>query len=321
MDASRARGHAVTLFTRGKSNPGLYENVAGVDHLVGDRNGDLTALEGRTWDAVVDTSGYFPRVVGASANLLARAAQHYTFVSSISVYRDFAQEGIDESYPVGTLEDESVEEVTGETYGPLKALCEQRAEQSFPGRTLNVRPGLIVGPHDPTDRFTYWPHRVAQGGEVLAPGGPDQPVQVIDARDLAEWIVRGAEAGTVGVFNATGPEAPLGLGRVLEACRAASGSDATITWVDEVFLLEREVAYWQDLPAVLPETTPSHRGMARMDVSRAVRAGLTFRPIEETVRDTLAWDATRPAVEPFKAGLSREREANLLKEWRDLGTR
>jgi 2'-hydroxyisoflavone reductase len=340
VDAALARGHSVTLFTRGQSNPDLYAATPGVTHLTGNRDGDLTALEGKTWDAVMDTSGYFPRVVGASANLLAGAANHYTFVSSISVYRDFAQPGIDEAYPAGTLADETIEEITGDSYGPLKALCEQAVERAFPGRTLNVRPGLIVGPHDPTDRFTYWPHRVAQGGEVLAPGGPDQPVQVIDVRDLAQWIVRAAEAGTTGVFNATGPATPLGLGRILDACIAASQSTgspdevrrvgghaaagashpATITWVDEAFLLEREVRYWQDLPAVLPESDPKYRGMARIDVSKAVAAGLTFRSIEETVKDTLAWDATRPTTEPLKAGLTPDREAALLREWHSHGS-
>jgi len=318
VDAALARGHEVTLFTRGQTNPDLYPTL---ERLRGDRDpqkddsAGLDQLKGRRWDAVVDTSGYVPRGVRAAAERLAVAATHYTFISSISAYRDFAQPGIDETYPVGTLEDESVEEITGETYGPLKALCEREVERAFPGRALNVRPGLIVGPYDPTDRFTYWPRRMAQGGEVLAPNGPDLPVQVIDARDLAAWIVDQATARATGIHNATGPAAPLGLGAVLDACRRASGSDARVTWTDEAFLLERGVAYWQDLPAVLPEGDPKYAGMARIDASTAVAAGLTFRPIEETVRDTLDWDRTRPQDTPLKAGLTREREAELLREW------
>ncbi|HEU5318738.1 MAG TPA: NAD-dependent epimerase/dehydratase family protein [Chloroflexota bacterium] len=318
VDAALARGHEVTLFTRGQTNPDLY---ATLERIRGDRDpqkdggAGLAQLEGRIWDAVFDTSGYVPRVVRAAAERLAGAATHYTFVSSISVYKDFARPGIDEDYPVATLEDESVEEITGDTYGPLKALCEREVERTFPGRALNVRPGLIVGPHDPTDRFTNWPHRVAQGGEVLAPNGPDLPVQVIDARDLAAWIVTLAETRTTGTFNATGPDQPLGLGAVLDACRHVSQSDARVTWVDEAFLLERGVAYWQDVSAVLPEGDPKYAGMARVDVSKAVAAGLTFRPIEQTIRDTLDWDRSRPHDTPLKAGLTRERESELLREW------
>ncbi len=194
VEAATARGHSVTLFNRGQHNPELYPEV---EKLRGDRDSDLSALQGRRWDAVIDTCGYLPRAVRASAELLADAVDHYTFISSISVYADFHTPAMDESAPVGTLADETVEEVTGETYGPLKALCEQAAERALPGRVLNIRPGLIVGPHDPTDRFTYWPVRVARGGEVLAPGRPHVPVQVIDGRDLAEWTVRMVEARQV----------------------------------------------------------------------------------------------------------------------------
>ena len=318
VEAALARGHDVTLFNRGRSAPDLFP---GVEQLRGDRDGDLAALEGGRWDAAIDTSGYVPRIVRASAELLADRVGHYTFISSISVYKDFERPGIDEDYPVGTLQDESVEQITGETYGPLKALCEHAVERALPGRTLVIRPGLIVGPHDPTDRFTYWPHRVAQGGEVLAPTGPHLPLQLIDVRDLAEWNVRLLElsgAERTGVFNATGPAEPLGLGEVLDACRAESGSDATITWADEPFLLERGVRFWQDLPAVVPESDPKLAAMRQVDVSKAVRAGLTFRSIRETVRDTLEWDRTRANDAPLKAGLTREREAELLTEWHAL---
>ena len=316
VDAALERGHELTLFTRGQSGPDLYPDL---EHLRGNRDPNvepgLAALDGHRWDAVIDTSGYVPRIVRAGAERLRDSVTHYTFISSISAYQDFAKIGIDESYPTGTLDDESVEQIDGDTYGPLKALCERAVEEAFPGRTLVVRPGLIVGPHDPTDRFTYWPVRVSRGGEVLAPNGPHLPTQIVDARDLAEWTVREVERFTAGVFNATGPERPLGLGEVLETCKTVSRSDATFTWADEAFLFERKVAYWQDLPAVLPESDPKYAGMSRIDVSKAVDAGLTFRPLADTAKDTLAWHATRPADHTLKAGLSPEREAELLAAW------
>jgi nucleoside-diphosphate-sugar epimerase len=200
VDDALGRGHELTLFNRGKTNPELYPEV---ERLQGDRDGDLTVLQGKTWDAVIDTSGYVPRVVGQSAELLADAVGHYTFISSISAYADFSQPGADENAAVGKLEDESVEEIDGDTYGPLKVLCEEVVEKRLPGRTLIIRPGLIIGPHDPTDRFTYWPCRVERGGEVLAPGKPEKSVQFIDARDLAAWNLDMVEGG-----------ADPGLGRV-----------------------------------------------------------------------------------------------------------
>ena len=182
MESALARGHEVTLFNRGQHNPNLFPNV---EKLRGDRNGDLSALEGRQWDAAIDTCGFVPRIVRASAELLRNSVKHYTFISSISVFAQIDKAGLDEDAPLATLKDETVEEVTNETYGALKALCEQAVEQTMPGRTLIVRPGLIVGPDDPTDRFTYWPVRTARGGEMLAPGRPDQATQIIDVRDLA----------------------------------------------------------------------------------------------------------------------------------------
>src|SRR5579885_1733748 len=223
VEAALARGHEITLFNRRQHNGELFPEV---EKLRGDRNGDLSALEGRRWDAAIDTSGYFPRVVRASAQKLSGAVDHYTFISSISVYADFTQVGMDENAPVGTLKDESVEEITGESYGPLKVLCEQAAEQAMPGRVLNIRPGLIVGPHDPSDRFTYWPRRLARGGDVLAPGRPERLVQLIDVRDLAEWNIRAAEARLTGLFNATGPSGELTMAQVIDACRNVAESDA-----------------------------------------------------------------------------------------------
>lgn len=311
VEAALARGHEVTLFNRGQHNAELFPQV---EKLRGDRNGDLHSLQGRTWDAVIDTCGYVPRIVRASAELLKDSVNHYTFISSISVYADFRRANMNETYPVGTLADESVEEVNGDTYGPLKALCEQAVERALPGRALNIRPGLIVGPYDPTDRFSYWPHRVAQGGAVLAPGSPGEPVQIIDARDLAEWNIRMVEAGQTGVYNATGPDYGLTMGEVLETCRQITGSDAVIHWASAEFLARQEVAPWSQMPLWIPNTDGEYDGFSATNVQKAIAAGLTFRPLAETVQDTLAWLGTRDEGWSWRAGISREREAELLQK-------
>jgi len=316
-EVALARGHEVTLFNRGKSNPGLFKEV---EQLRGDRDGGLGALAGRRWDAVVDTSGYVPRVVRASAEALKEAVDTYVFISSQSVYRDFAGD-VNEDAPVGTLEDESVEEITGETYGPLKALCERAAEEAMPGRVMSVRAGLIVGPYDPTVRFSYWTARAARGGEVLAPGDPERPVQFIDARDLAAWVLVSAEARRAGVFNAAGPDYRLTFGRFLEVCGEVGGGGARFTWVDEKFLLDRGVDPWGELPLWLDSANESFRNFFAADVQRALAAGLTFRPVAETARDTLEWQQSGEAP-PLKDGvrmpdatLKPERERELLAEW------
>lgn len=306
-----AHGHEVTLFNRGQHNPDLFPEV---EKLRGNRNGNLETLRGRRWDAVIDTCGYIPRLVRASAELLAQSVEHYTFISSISVYADFSAPGLNENAPVGKLQDEAIEEITGETYGPLKALCEQAMENAMPGRALIIRPGLIVGPHDPTDRFTYWPYRVAQGGEVLAPGHPDRPVQIIDVRDLAKWIVRMVEAGKTGTYNATGPDYTLTIGHLLETCRSVSRSNATFMWVDEGFLLAVGVQPWMELPLWVPDTE-EYRGFSAVNCTKAISDGLSFRPLAETIQDTLAWVTTRPSDTPWRAGLKREREKELLQQW------
>ncbi|HEX8222722.1 MAG TPA: SDR family oxidoreductase [Allosphingosinicella sp.] len=317
--AALESGHEVTLFNRGRHS---REPVAGVETLIGDRDGQLDALRGRSWDSVVDTSGYLPRLVRDSARLLAGSVERYVFISSISVYADFSRP-TDEGAPLATMPDESVEEVTGSSYGPLKVLCERAVEDALPGRALVVRPGLIVGPNDPTVRFSYWTARAARGGEVLAPGEPETPVQLIDVRDLAGWTVRMIEAGETGVFNASGPDFVLTMGDLLETCRAESGGEARFTWVDEAFLTERCVQPWSELPLWLPESSATHRYFHRAAIGRALAAGLTFRPLAETVRDTLAWQRSsegRPL--PEKSGvplpdttLRAEREAELLAEW------
>lgn len=313
VQAAQARGHEVTLFNRGRQNAELFPEV---EKLRGDRDGDLDALRGRRWDAVVDTCGYVPRIVRASAELLADATAHYTFISSISVYAGFTQRGLGEAAATGALDDTSVEEVNGATYGPLKALSEQAAEAAMPGRVLVLRPGLIVGPHDPTDRFTYWPARAARGGDVLLPAPAERAIQVIDARDLAGWNVRLIEQGATGVFNATGPDEPLTFGRLFEECRAAGGNDARPVWADERFLLDAGVTPWIELPLWVPDRTdPAYAGFHDVDASRAIAAGLSFRPIAETVRDTLAWDATNPADRVRRAGLTPEKEGQVLAAW------
>ncbi len=319
VEAALGRGHEITLFNRGQHNSELYPDV---EKLRGDRDGGLDALRGRRWDAVVDTSGYLPRVVRSSAELLANAVEHYTFISSVSVYPHFRSVGQDESASVGTLDDPATEEITGESYGPLKALCEQAVEHALPGRTLVIRPGLIVGPHDYSDRFTYWVRRAAQGGELLAPAGPDWHTQIIDVRDLAEWTLRMVERQQTGVYNAIGLEHDLTFGQLLDTCRAVSDSDARFTWVSEAFLLEKEVTPWSELPLWIPQSDPDMLGFSDVNCAKAIAAGLTFRDLATIVRDTLAWEATRAdtaepparALQP-RAGLAHEREMELLQAW------
>lgn len=307
------RGHTLTLFNRGKSNPHLFPDL---EKLKGNRDPKidegLTALEGRRWDAVIDTSAYFPRWVRASAGLLAPNVTMYALISSISVYADFSKP-VDESTPVGTLEDETVEEITNTTYGPLKALCEQAAEKAMPGRVANVRPGLIVGPRDNSDRFTYWPERLDRGGEVLAPGDPDARTQFIDVRDLAAFVVKLLEDGHPGVYNATGPDYPLTLQEVLHGCKCVVGKAATFTWVDESFLRDNEVGPWMEMPLWIPGN--DQIGIRRTIVEKAVAHGLRFRPPADTIRDTLEWARTLPADREKRAGLAPDKERKVLAKW------
>ena len=302
VDAALAAGHDVTIFTRGQTNADLYPHV---ERLTGDRDGDLGALEGRAWDGVIDTSGYVPRVLRQSAELLRDAVGRYVFVSSISVYADFSKP-LDESSPVAELDDPATEEIT-EHYGALKAACETVVGEVYGDRGANVRAGLLVGPYDPTDRFTYWPRRLAAGGDVLGPGDPDAPVQFVDARDLGAWLVKLALAGPGGVFNATGPAWRLTFRELLDRAAAALGFDASVIWVDEQRVLDAGIEGWTELPLWLPGD--EYAGMAQADTHRARNAGLTFRPLEQTVVDTLAWDRT---VEGDRPTLTREKERRAL---------
>ena len=309
VEAALERSHDVTLFNRGRSNPDLFPHL---ETILGDREPDINKLKGRLWDAVIDVAGYLPRIVRLSVEALKDNVSRYVFISSLSVYGDFSKIGMNESDPVGKLQDETIEEITGETYGPLKALCEQVVKDVYGERALIIRPGLVVGPHDPTDRFTYWPVRVAHGGEVLAPQNPEAPIQIIDARDLAEFSLRLIVENASGVYNVTGPDYPLTIGKLLEVSKQISGSDAHFKWANVEFLNQHKVDAWSDLPVWVPDDE-ENAGFARTDLSKAINAGLTFRPLEETVRDTLAWAQTRPADHEWRAGLKREREEELIK--------
>lgn len=287
------RGHKVSMFNRGKTNPGLFPE--GVEHLGGDRNGKLDALKGKEWDAVIDNPSTLPRWVRDAAQLLKDSAGQYLFISTISVYKDNSKPGMDEDQPLHTLADPTVEEVTsGEVYGGLKALSEKEAERAFPGKTTVVRPGLIVGPGDATDRFTYWPVRLARGGEVLAPGNPTDPVQFIDARDLAEWTIRLVENRTFGTFNALGPASLLSISEMLGGIRAVlpGSHNVTLTWVPADFLDAQKVAPWSDMPVWIPPVG-EYAAFGRRSNRRALAAGLTFRPLADTARATLEFNESR----------------------------
>jgi len=313
VESAQARGHQITLFNRGQSNPGLFPEV---EQLTGDRTVDLHFLEGRQWDGVIDTCGYEPAVVSRSASLLSGAVPLYAFISSISVYANVSQPGTDEHGPVETFPQGAEETLNEGNYGALKALCEQAAERAMPGRVLNIRPGLIVGEYDRSDRFTYWPWRINQGGEVLAPGRPPQPTQIIDVHDLADWTLRMVENSQTGIYNATGPHYALTMGDLLETCIQVSGSGARLTWLSEEFLLANGAQPWIEIPLWLPESDASTAGMNQIDIRKALNAGLTFRPLEETIRSTIAWANSRPADHEWRAGLSRARETELLNKAR-----
>ena len=305
IDAALRRDHTVTIFNRGQTRPELFPDV---EKLRGDRDGDLGALAGRHFDALVDTSGYVPRIVRATLDALDDVG-HYTFVSSVSAYASLATPA-DEDAPLAQLTEET-EEYRSEAYGALKALCEDAVRERHPDAFI-PRPGLIVGPWDPTGRFTYWPQRLADGGRVLAPAPADAPAQVIDVRDLADWIVDAGERKIAGTFNAVAP--PTTIGDVVETCKRVAGTDAEIVWVDSAFLVEHEVGEWMELPLWLSD--PAYRSMQLTPGERATAAGLRHRPLDETVRDTLAWVQSGDAPSDPPAGLERKKEQAVLDAWR-----
>ena len=319
VTAAQARGHTLTLFNRGKTRPGLFPDV---EKLLGDRDpkkgAGLQALAGRSFDAVLDTSGYYPRMVRASAELLAPNIGQYIFISSISAYAKNDTPHTDETAETATLADPTVETMgkNFENYGGLKRACELATEQALPGRATLVRPGFIVGPEDPSDRFTYFPVRYDRGGEMLAPGTPTDPLQIIDVRDLAEWLVLLMEHGTMGVFNALGPEKPWNMGGVFAACKEVTGKDTRLTWVPGDFL----VKHGEDGDGSIPLWAPpvgTYAGLHQRSNARAMAAGLRFRSPVDTTRDTLAWFKSLPQERRDKlgAGLSAKGEAELLALW------
>ena len=317
-----ARGHTVTLFNRGRQ-PHAWPGA--VEELIGDRNThDLKALEGRQWDVCIDNPTTLPFWVRDAGALLRDKVRQYIFISTISAYAQ-NDKPADESAALAPYAGRDAMAETsatlsasaGELYGPLKAVSEQEAKRRFPDMTTIIRPGLIVGPGDETDRFTYWPVRLARGGEVLAPGDGGDPVQFIDARDLAEWTVRMAESRAFGTFNATGPRPPLSMRGMLAGIATATGSDARLTWVSADFLEAQKVAPWSDMPVWVPGSGES-AGFARRSIERALAAGLTFRPLTTTAGDTLTWFKQQPEERQAKlrAGLSAAREQELLAQWK-----
>ena len=310
-----SRGHKITVFNRGKTHPG--ELPKEVEQLVGDRNGQLDALKGKQWDVCIDNPTTLPAWVRDAAQILKGNVDRYVFISTISVYPDTSRDA-DENAPLAKYEGadpykETLEAMRAsgfKTYGPLKALSEQETEKWFPGKSLLIRPGLIVGPRDETDRFTYWPVRIDRGGEVLAPGNPSDPVQFIDGRDLAEWTIRMVENSDTGIYNATGPAKELGIGGMLDGIKSALNSNATFTWADAEFLKQQKVEAWSDMPVWAGDEL----GLSRTNISRALAKGLTFRPLADTARDSLTWfKAQKPERQAkLRAGLTAEREAEVL---------
>jgi 2'-hydroxyisoflavone reductase len=308
------------LFNRGNKNifPKLETIIGDRDPQIGD---GLTALErsvnaGRSWDAVIDVNGYVPRIVRATGELLKSAVKRYVFISSISVYTSISEPGADENAAVIELEDATTEALEGLNYGGLKVLCERVVEELFSRQSWIVRPGLVVGPFDPTDRFTYWPERVARGGEIIAPDVPEAPMQFIDARDLADFTLHATETNTSGIFHATSPI--IAMQTILETCKAVTSEDANIHYLEGKFLLEQNVNPWMG-PNSLPlwlGNDPEEAGFSQLNVQKALEAGLKIRPLEETIHDTLAWANTRGSDHEWKSGLGAARETELLETYR-----
>lgn len=329
--AALAAGHAVTHFNRGNYSAVSEGDFPEVETIRGDRYRDLDKLAGRQWDAVIDTCGYLPQNVGATAEALADSVERYVFISSISAYSDFSRIDFDETTPLLELTEEQQKradaidvsgDVTaaklGDMYGALKAGCERAVEEAMPGRAVIVRPGLIVGPYDTIDRFAYWLMRVAKGGEVLAPGEPGRFVQLIDARDLSEWVIEMIEHGVTGIYNANGKPFELTMEKMLAEIKDVSKSDASFTWVDEKFLAAENVQPWSEMPFYLPESSEELQGFLAANVDRAIETGLEFRPLKDTVTDTLKWSERDLAGKTLKAGISAEKEAELLGKWKQI---
>ena len=307
------RGHEVTLFNRGSGN----EMFPDLETLVGDRNGDLESLRGRRWDAVIDNSRSNPDWVELSADFLKDQVDQYVYVSSRSAYADLSRVPMTAAAPTWTYESAGLRPGDDLPYGLAKAESERAAHRIMPGRTTVVRPGLIVGPEDDTDRFTYWPVRIDRGGEVLAPGDGSDPVQVIDVRDFTEFMIRLAEDATMGTFNVVGPRVPRRFDELLYGIRAVTTAETEWVWVDRDFLASMSVRPYQEMPVWRPPT-PGNEGFGRFDLTPEVEAGLTFRPLAVTARDTLDFHLSRPPERRARlgAGISAEREAEVLAAWK-----
>ena len=329
VTAALAHDHDVTIFHRGQ-HPAT--NQPNVEIIYGDRHYDLERLQNQTWDAVIDTCGSLPHAVKASAEALANSVERYVYISSISAYANLSVAGVDETSPLETLTEEQLQVVNatttveqlstatyGELYGGLKALCEKAVEETLPGRSLILRPGLIVGPADYTDRFTYWVARVARGGDVLAPGNPNRSIQFIDARDLAEWIIQRVEVKATGIYNASGVPDQLTMQHFLEQCKDTSKSDANFTWVSDEFLMQKQVTPWSELPLWIPDAMQEAAGLLSINCDKALDAGLKLRPIAQTIQAVLSWSQTHRAQGTLNAGLAPDKEHDLLRQWQETG--
>jgi 2'-hydroxyisoflavone reductase len=315
------RNHKLTLFNRGTNK----EAFSHVEQIHGNRNADIELLKDRKWDAVIDTCGYLPQSVDKSVGVLGENIGQYVFISTISVYKDFSVKHFDESAELLSLSREEADELTKDNenavmshYGELKALCEHSLVNALPTKSLIIRPGLIVGPYDGSDRFTYWVKRVSEGGKVLAPGNPNRMVQYIDVRDLAHWTIEMVEKNERGVFNATGIDKNLTMSSMLESIKRATSSNAEFVWASDEFLLENEVGPWMELPLWLPDIPLANgvdmSGMLTANTDKALGAGLTFRSVEETASDTLEWYEAHNGSSTLRAGMSREKENQLLEQ-------
>ncbi|MFB3163304.1 SDR family oxidoreductase [Neobacillus sp. 179-J 1A1 HS] len=324
VEEAQRQNHEITIFNRGNQNEGFKE----VEIITGDRLNDLSKLKNRYWDAVLDTSGFIPSSVLKSTELLKDRVKHYTFISSISVYKDWVQENFDETYPVYDMSLEKANELAKDSniyeyYGQFKALCEVVAEKAMPGRVANIRAGQLIGPNDYTDRIPYWIHRIAAGGRILAPGNPNRPVQIIDNKDLAHWILSMMANQTAGTFNATGPDYTLTMKEFLAACMKVTGTESEIVWASEKFLLENKVAPWTEMPLWVPEEFPLEpelkdpwRGAFTVNIDKAIASGLTFRPLKESLTEIYEWEKQRNlASDEWKSGMSADREKELLELW------
>lgn len=323
VEEALSQNHEITIFNRGSQNAGLKD----IEMITGDRFGDLSELKNRYWDTVLDTSGFIPYTVKNTTELLMDRVTHYTFISSISVYQDWVPENLDETYPVLDMSTEKADELSKDVNGPIyeyyghfKALCEKIAEKNMPGRVLNVRAGQLIGPNDYTDRVPYWVHRVAKGGKLLVPGNANRRVQVIDNKDLSQWMLKMMTSNTTGTFNATGPYDSLNMNQFIESCIRVTGSDAEIVWADEEFLLEHKVAPWTEMPLWVPENAPlgpelekPWKGTFSINIDKAVNNGLTFRPLDDSIADIYEWEKTRHiSQDVWKSGMRADREKELL---------